>query len=136
MGHYALSDELTFGGNVTLQSGRPKNCFGVYGGTTDTVSQLYGDASFWCGGQVNARGTLGRLPWMSQLDLQAGYKPASIKGLSLTLDLLNVFNKRTVRGIVETEGSGMNDPLSTYGQPITGSLQSARRVRLLAAYEF
>lgn len=135
-GTYALSDELTFGGNVTLQSGRPKNCFGVYGGTTDTVSAAYGDASFWCGGQVNARGTLGRLPWMSQLDLQAGYKPASIKGLSLTLDLLNVFNKRTVRGIVETEGSGMNDPLSTYGQPIAGSLQSARRVRLLAAYEF
>ena len=39
-GSYALNDEWRFGANLIVQSGRPRNCFGVYTGTLDGVSQL------------------------------------------------------------------------------------------------
>lgn len=135
-GAFAVNDEWRLGANVIAQSGRPKNCFGVYGGTTDTVSALYGDAAFYCDGVAHKRGDFGRLPWTYQLDLQATYTPAVIKGLTLKVDLLNVFNKRTVRGIDEQESSGRNDIDSTYGLPLLGSVQPARTVRLFAQYEF
>lgn len=133
-GSYALNQEWRFGANVTLQSGRPKNCFGVYTGTLDGVSKFYGDASFWCGGKLNPRGTLGRQPWTSQLDLQATYTPAWKKGLTFSVDVLNVFNSRTLRTMQEGEGSGMNDASSTYGEPL--SWLPARSVRLMAQYDF
>lgn len=135
-GSYALTDEWRLGANTIAQSGRPKNCFGVYDGTVDGVSALYGDASFYCDGQQRSRGFYGRLAWTIQLDLQATYTPAAVKGLTLSVDVLNVANRRTVRGIEEGESSGRNDPASTYGQPITNSLQAARTVRLFAKYEF
>jgi len=135
-GSYAVTDEWRLGANAIAQSGRPKNCFGVYAGTTDTVSSLYGDASFYCDGVLRSRGFFGRLPWTFQLDLQATYTPAQIKGLTLSVDVLNVFDKRTVRGIDEQESSGRFDIDSTYGQPLLGSLQPARAVRLFAKYEF
>ena len=135
-GSYAVSDELRVGANVIIQSGRPRNCFGVYGGTTDSVSQLYGDASFWCGGTLNPRGSFGRTPWTHQLNLQATYTPAWQRGLTFSVDVINVLNKRGVRAIEEAEGSGRNDPASTYGQPLLTSLQPPMSVRLLAQYEF
>lgn len=135
-GAYALNDELRFGANVIAQSGRPKNCFGVYAGTIDTVSSLYGDASFYCDGVLRSRGFFGRLPWTYQLDLQATYTPDRVKGLTLSADLLNVFNTRTVRGIDEQESAGRMAVGSTYGQPLLGSVQPARTVRLFAKYEF
>ena len=133
-GSYAASDELRIGANLVIQSGRPRNCLGVYGGTLDTHSQGYGDESFWCGGQLNSRGAFGRLPWTQQLNLQATYTPKFVKGLTLSADLINLFNKRGVRSILEEEGSGMNDANSRYGQPV--GLQAARSLRLLAQYEF
>lgn len=138
-GSYALNDEWRFGANVIVQSGRPRNCLGVYAGDLDGVSHLYGDASFYCRNkdgvyQLNPRSSLGRLPWTQQLNVQATYTPNWMKGLTLSADLLNVFNKRGVRAITETEGSGMFDPLSTYGQPV--GIMPARSLRLLAQYEF
>ena len=116
-GSYAMTDELRVGANVLIQSGRPRNCLGVYGGTLDTHSQGYGDESFWCGGRLNSRGAFGRLPWTQQLNLQATYTPNVIKGLTLSADLINVLNKRGVRSIEEAEGSGMNDINSSYRPP-------------------
>lgn len=135
-GSYALTDEWRVGANVLAQSGRPKNCFGVYAGSVDGVSNLYGDSSFYCDGVQRERGAFGRLSWTYQLDLQATYTPAAVKGLTMTVDVLNVFDKRTVRGISEAESSGRNDPDSSYGQPILASLQPARTVRFYAKYEF
>ncbi len=135
-GSYGVTDEWRLGASVLAQSGRPKNCFGVYGGTTDTVSALYGDASFYCDGVLRSRGYFGRTPWVYQLNLQATYTPAAIKGLTVSVDLLNVMNDRTVRGIEEAEDSGRNVMGSIYGQPLLGSLQPARAVRFYAKYEF
>ena len=133
---FALTDEWRLGGNVLAQSGRPKNCFGVYDGTVDGVSALYGDASFYCDGQQRSRGFYGRLPWTYQLDLQATYTPTWAKGLTLSVDVLNVLNKRTVRAIDEQEDSGRNGADSLYGQPNVNSLQPSRTFRFYAKYEF
>lgn len=133
---FAVTDEWRAGANILAQSGRPKNCFGVYDGTVDGVSSLYGDASFYCDGQQRSRGFYGRTDWTYQLDLQASYTPMWAKGLTLSVDVLNVFNKRTVRGIEEAESSGRNDIDSIYGQPLVNSLQPARTVRFYAKYEF
>lgn len=135
-GSYAVNDEWRVGGAATLQSGRPKNCFGVYGGTTDSTSPAYGDASFWCGGAQRSRGFYGRLPWMQQYDLQVTYTPRWVKGLTFTVDALNITNARTVRGIEEAEDSGVSNPGSNWGKPIINSLQKPRTFRFLAQYEF
>ena len=95
-GAWALSDEVRMGVNLVVQSGRPKNCFGVYAGTLDGVSQAYGDASFWCGGKLTPRGSLGRQPWTKQLDLQFTYTPSWARGFTFSADVLNVFNARGV----------------------------------------
>lgn len=133
---FAVTDEWRLGANALAQSGRPKNCFGVYDGNVDGVSSLYGDASFYCDGQQRSRGFYGRTDWTYQLDLQAAYTPGWAKGLTLSMDVLNVFNKRTVRGIEEAESSGRNNIDSIYGQPLLNSLQPARTVRFYAKYEF
>lgn len=140
-GSYALTDEWRFGTNFIWQSGRPKNCFGVYTGTTDTVSAAYGDASFWCADENGVRkqytrGAQGNLPSLWQIDLQASYQPNWAKGLSLQLDVFNVFNERTVRGVEEGEDAGMFTANSIYGRPIVNSLQQPRTFRLTAKYEF
>jgi len=135
-GSYAVTDEWRAGANVLAQSGRPKNCFGVYDGDVDTVSSAYGDASFYCDGVQRSRGFFGRLPWTYQLDLQATYTPMWAKGLTLSVDVLNVFNRRTVRAIEEGEDSGRLNPNSAYGRPLVDSLQASRAVRLFAKYEF
>lgn len=133
-GSMAVTEEIRVGAQLTVQSGRPRNCFGVYGGTLDGVSQAYGDASFYCDGKLNPRGSFGRTPWTQQWNIQATYTPTWAKGVTLSADVINLFNKRGVRAIQEAEGSGRLDPASTYGQPI--GLQPARSVRLLAQYEF
>lgn len=135
-GSYAVNDEWRLGAAATIQSGRPKNCFGVYAGTTDTVSAQYGDASFYCGGVLLSRGALGRLAWQQQYDLQVNYTPRWAKGLTFTVDALNILNKRTVRSIDEQEDSGTTNPASNYGKPILVSLQKPRTIRFLAQYEF
>ncbi len=135
-GSYAATDEWRLGANVTLQSGRPKNCLGVYNGTLDESSIAYGSSSFYCAGKLAPRGSAGRLKWFKELNLQATYTPQWLKGATFSVDLLNVFNTRGIRSIVEAAEDGVNSPSTGYGQPVADSIQAPRRVRLLAQYEF
>lgn len=135
-GSFAVNDEWRLGGSLVAKSGRPKNCFGYYAGTTDTVSVLYGSSSFYCDGVLNSRGSRGRLPWTREVNLQATYTPNWQKGLTFTVDALNIFNERGIRAIQEQGEFGISSPDPSYGQPIADSLQKARSVRLTAMYEF
>lgn len=136
-GSYAYTDEWRLGTSVQVQSGRPKNCFGVYAGSIKDDSALYGAASFYCDGKLVPRGSLGRTEWTRDVSLQATYTPARIKGLSVTLDVFNIFNERGIRGINEVgelDGVGVVNP--TYGRPSLASLQRPRYVKITAGYEF
>lgn len=135
-GSYAVNDEWRLGGSFIARSGRPKNCFGYYAGDLDTVSIYYGSSSFYCDGKLTPRGSLGRLDWTNEVNLQATYTPNWQKGLTFTVDALNVFDERGVRGIQEQGEFGISSPDPSYGQPIAASIQSARSFRLTALYEF
>lgn len=136
-GAFALNDEWRFGAAYVVQSGRPRNCFGNYAGTTPDDSPLYGAASFYCNGVLTPRGSLGRTPWTRDLSVQASYTPKLVKGLSLNVNVLNVFNERGVRGIDEVgEQDAIGSVNPTYQRPFLGSLQRPRTVRITAAYEF
>lgn len=139
-GSYQAAPEWRVGANAIIQSGRPKNCLGYYAGDLDTVSVLYGAASFYCNGKLNPRGSLGRLPWTKELGLQLAYMPAWKKGLTFQVDVLNVFNNREVTSVNEQgESAGAtatspSTPSPTYLRP--ESLQNPRTFRFMAQYEF
>ncbi|MET0321489.1 MAG: TonB-dependent receptor [Duganella sp.] len=133
-GSYQVADEWRLGTNLVVQSGRPKNCLGFYNGTLDEVSIGYESASFYCNGVANPRGSLGRLAWTTEVGVQASYQPKWQKGLTFTIDALNIFNERTVTSINEEGEDAMYTRSALYMQP--QSFQSARKVRFTAAYEF
>lgn len=136
-GYYQLTPEWGFGSTAILESGRPKNCFGDYGGTGDDIGGgAYGAVFFYCDGVSAPRGSQGRLPWTTTLDLNAVYKPEAVKGLALRLDVFNVLNRQTARVIDEAHDSvanygGLNP---AYGRVI--SYSDPRKVRLSAQYDF
>ena len=151
-GSYAATDELRFGATLVMTTGRPKNCFGNYpdapginaqgqpyvaGPLARDDSDLYGAASFYCYGKLNSRGSQGRLPTTTNLGMQLTYTPNAVKGLTLSVDVLNVLNKRGVRSIDEVgEVDGPDSVNPTYQRPILSGLQASRSVRLTAGYEF
>ena len=136
------------GGNLLVQSGRPINCFGVYGGDPLHYGASYfscsntpgtdadGDGVLDNGTTIVSRGSAGRTPWQRQLDLNVAWKPAFADGrMTFKLDVFNVFNSQTTTSISE----GAEDPtgglaLPTYRLPL--STLSPRYVQLMVQYDF
>ena len=81
------------------------------------------------------RGTKGRLPWTSQLDLNVSYSPMWAKGLMFKMDVFNVMNSQKVTSVIETaETASTGDPSSTYLLP--ASFQQPRALRFMVQYDF
>jgi outer membrane receptor protein involved in Fe transport len=124
------------GGNVLLASGRPRSCIGTSAQPGDSPN--YANQSFWCLGSsvatntIHQRGSLGRLPWDTRLDLNVAYKPATLPGLQARVDVFNVFNKQTVQNVEERYNSGTRIR-STYETPL--SYTAPRSVRLSVSYD-
>lgn len=133
-GAYALTDEYRFGGTFTVQSGRPVNCFGYYAGPIPDASLSSGAASFYCGGTLNPRGSLGRTSWQRDLSLQAAYAPREYKGLTVTFDVFNVLNSRTPGYIQEVGEVAANTVSPDYLRPM--NFQRARYFKLSTEYKF
>ena len=141
-GYYQVTPEWGFGGAFLAESGRPKNCFGNYGGTGEDIG--YGNVFFYCANTVgpNAvsaptpRGSQGRLPWNYTLDFNVIYKPAAVKGLALRIDVFNAFNRQSAQVVDETREPLFDNTsvLSTYGRVI--SYSAPRKLRLTAQYDF
>jgi hypothetical protein len=110
-GFYQLTPEWTVGGNLLVQSGRPRMCYGnnnavdagepgageawlpgyqyySYGGPG------YASEYYFCNGQVTERGSQGRMPWEKRLDLNLTYSPSIIKGLAVKVDVFNALNSQ------------------------------------------
>jgi outer membrane receptor protein involved in Fe transport len=140
-GAYQVTPELRVGANLLVQSGRPVNCLGFYNGTADEASIEYEAASFYCGGDplkpgtgLHPRGSFGRLDWTKELGVQVTYQPKSLKGTTFSVDVLNVFNERTVRSVQEEGETGIGSPDPQWRQPI--GIQNPRTIRFTAQYEF
>ena len=135
-----------------LSSGRPISCIGY---VPDTVAD-YGsvDGKSGAGGYTSAsayycinpatgkselrnRGTAGRTPWTSQLDLQLAYQPKVAKGkLTLQVDVFNILNEQRVTRVNEVADYARADmrPNPNYLKPT--DYQDGRSVLFTGRYEF
>ncbi|MBB3277802.1 MULTISPECIES: TonB-dependent receptor [Pseudoxanthomonas] len=140
-GNWDITDEWSVGGNLLVQSGRPINCFGVYG--DDPVG--YRAAYFSCdpigqhgGTTVVDRGTAGRTSWTTTFDLNVAYRPAFADGkLAFKVDVFNVFNADKAIAVNEEGENDAGDPIvqtETYKTPL--SWQTPRSVRFMVQYDF
>jgi outer membrane receptor for ferrienterochelin and colicin len=134
-GFAQVHPDFFVGANLQVVSGAPRNCMGNYPGVgADLPTDMsYGANYFYCNGVVAPRGTGGRLPWTTQLDLNVTFKPTFIKGLSIKADWFNAFNTQTttrMNDVHDTDDAGAVSP--TYGQ-ITAR-QSPSSVRLTVEY--
>ncbi|KQN79074.1 hypothetical protein ASF04_00835 [Duganella sp. Leaf61] len=129
-GFYEFNSEWQVGGNALIASGRPRSCFGNRPDIPADIDD-YGSVYFYCDKET-PRGSLGRLPWDKRLDANVVYRPEIVKGLSVKIDVFNVFNKQTAQTIDETynlEGTVIN---STYGRVI--SYTAPRAAKLTVEY--
>jgi outer membrane receptor protein involved in Fe transport len=133
-GSYELNPQLLVSANLSVISGAPKMALGSYGDPENTDPSGYGVFYHFYQGQPAAPGSLGRLPWMKQLDLGLSYRPAFAQGLRLNLDVFNVFNAQApiYRYPYSEYEPGISNPL--YGA-IT-IRQAPRSVRFGLAYQF
>ena len=149
-GNYGISPDFRVGFNATVASGRPLSCIGFvppsvrdYAG----ASQYTTASSYYC---LNAagttvltqRGTVGRTPWTSSLDVSFAWTPKVGPGkLTMQMDIFNIVNSQKATELNEirdfsrqTSGVPPGQLSQNYGQPT--SLESPRAVRLTARYEF
>jgi hypothetical protein len=130
-GYYEVTPEWMVGGNFLAASGRPRSCFGQAPDIDGDYD--YGSVYFYCDGKATPRGTSGKLPWDIRLDANVMYRPAFIKGLTVKLDVFNVFNKQVGQTISETQNVDYTtDVLPTYGRVI--SYTEPRAIRLGVEY--
>ena len=152
-GNYEINDQWSVGANLLVQSGRPVNCIGIYG--NDPVH--YRNSYFSCdsgnpadnvdpthpgnannGTTIVPRGTAGRLPWSTTLDLNVSYAPAFADGkLKFKVDVFNVLNSdkaTSINEFGETSTGSPQDAALTYRTPT--SWQQPRFVRLMVQYDF
>lgn len=149
-GNYEITDQVSVGANLIIQSGRPKNCIGrdyyqagdlavVEYGATVGDPKPYGAAYFRCANINNdaasGRGGAGRLPWTKTLDLNVAYFPSFAKGLQFKMDVFNALNSQETTSILETgEDANSGASLDTYSIPT--NFQTPRSVRFLVQYDW
>ncbi|TWI06324.1 hypothetical protein IP90_00590 [Luteimonas cucumeris] len=155
-GNYQFNDQWSVGANLLVQSGRPLNCIGndfyVPGDDrytppdpdltdleNDLANQLpYRAAYFRCrtiDDTKRGRGSYGRLPWTTDVDINVAWRPAFAEGLQFKMDVFNILNSRKVVERNETgEGSASLAPLETFLLPT--AFQSPRYVRFMVQYDF
>jgi len=144
-GAYRFNPEWSIGGTLISQSGRPVNCFGVYPGDgPDQEAVQYGAASFYCGEGVDLpysvddslkpRGTSGRVPWATVLDLRVDYTPTWAKGLKMGVIVENVLNSKDHYRVVEVWDDGGGTKSYAYKHP--RSFVDPRAVTFTVGYDF
>lgn len=137
-GYFQATPEWLFGANLSVASGRPKNCIGV-----DRVDPIhYGASYFECGFQPSPRGSKGRLPWTYQLNLNTEYRPlwaGASQPLAFTVNVYNVLGKQEETGMIEVGETGtvvQGRPVVSreYRRPI--AFQKSRYVQFGVRYDF
>jgi len=148
---FQLRDNISLSATFTAASGRPLSPSGAYNGepqiaieptavgTCDTQCFYdnwidYGGVYYrYNYGETAPRGSGGRLPWTTILDLGVTYYPEAIQGLSLGLDVFNVTNTQQPQNRVEYFDNG-GSPYSSYNKIL--SYNAPRSVRFNLAYKF
>ena len=109
-GTYQIAPEWTASAVLTLASGTPKSCLGLYGPDQTNPGLGYG-SYHWCGGVPTPGGTTGYTPWIHQLNLSLEYRPEwADKKLGFQLQVNNVFNEQKTTQISAGYGSTLPTP--------------------------
>lgn len=137
--------------NFLLQSGRPLNCYGF---VPDTVPDFNPVGSFGGSGSYSSgssffcvdstgksvlvpRGTVGRTPWIYQLDMGLAWQPQLGNGnLTLKLDVFNLFNFQRALRLDETADRTRSAPEHNPNYLQVTDFQQPRYVRFTARYDF
>ncbi|MBT8103874.1 MAG: carboxypeptidase regulatory-like domain-containing protein [Gammaproteobacteria bacterium] len=102
---YQATDRLTIGTNLRMQSGRPINAFGE---SHPDGTPSYGDTFYLRDANTGnftfvPRGTAGRTPWLTQIDLAAIYSFnwGDRADVELRAEVFNVLNADSAREVYE-----------------------------------
>lgn len=149
-GNYMLNERMRLGFNATVASGRPISCIGYVPYDAfdyDDASGYNVASSYYClnaqgKSELHNRGTFGRTPWSSSLDMSFAYLPKfGTHKLTLQVDVFNVFNSQKVTEVDEQRDysrattSDVEGRLNLNWRRPT-SYQTPRGVRFTARYEF
>lgn len=151
-GSFKLSDQWRIGGSAVLQSGRPRSCLsfwpyakpGIYNSSIYHYCGLPGAASA-SSNPANAapesatyyfspRGTAGETPWTYTFNLNVTYTPDWLKGLSVAVDVLNVFNSQFATAYYERFARDRAQMNQNYGRVLYYT--DPRSVRFTVRYDF
>ncbi len=150
IGTYKFSEEWRVGGSAIVQSGRPRSCYsywpyakpGLYNGAYYSYCGVPGaqtavndpNATPNADYVFSPRGSLGETPWTATFNVNVAYTPNWLKGLTLSMDALNLFNTQTATGYYERSASSRTTVNPRYGQELYYS--SPRSFRFTARYDF
>jgi len=134
-GAWQINNQWLVGANGILQTGRPENCYGL-NPIDGTIGGYGGGAYLYCSGMVVKRGSVGRTPTYWNIDLNATYKPEWAKGVTISANVFNIFNKQHTTSINEVGEDNNGNSLSDTTYKIPTSFQQPRYVQLSAEYDF
>ena len=135
-GAWKFHPELVASVNFNWKTGRPLNCFGNH--PTDEFAAAYGSESFYCGGQLVPRGSVGRTQQTFQWDLGLKYRPSwAGDRLEMGVDVVNAFNSQRateLNEVGEFDGDPDSFPQPAYLTP-TAFVQP-RYMRFTVSYDW
>jgi hypothetical protein len=104
-GSYQIAPEWMLSANITVLSGSPKSCLGMYGiDQTDPVD--YGSFYHYCDGKPSRPGDKGRNPWQEIVTVSGEYRPEwAGKKLGFNVMVYNLFNQQRVDWVNPVYGS-------------------------------
>ena len=150
IGSYRFADEWRVGGSAIVQSGRPRSCYSYW---PYAKPGLYNNAYYsYCGvpGAQTAvnnpnvvpnpdyvyspRGSIGETPWTATFNANVSYMPNWMEGLTVSMDVLNLFNTQTATGYYERSASSRTTVNPRYEQVLYYT--NPRSVRFTVRYDF
>lgn len=104
-GSYQIAPEWMVSANLTVQSGRPKECLGRYGANEGDPSG-YGSYYHFCFGVPSRPGDAGRQPWQELLDVSLEYRPLwADRKLAFSASVFNLLNQQRIDQSEPVSGS-------------------------------
>jgi len=152
-GVFQVAPQWRVSTNLLIQSGRPRSCLGF---TPEDARDFDGSgaytspSSFYCvdhteivdGVEVpvsvlRPRGSYGRTPWTSSIDLSVAWAPKLGTGdLTLKFDVFNVLNAKRPIEFNDTGDVNRASPAHNPNFGIPDSYQTGRHYRVTARYDF
>ena len=149
-GSIKLSHQWRVGGSMIVQSGRPRSCTSFW---PYAKSGIYNSASYYYCGVPGAqtavndpdavpnadyhfspRGAAGETPWTATFNLNVTYTPSWLAGLSVGMDVLNLFDTQTPTAFFDRSAANRTQVSQRYGQVLYYT--DPRSVRLTVRYDF